>query len=493
MMAAGAVEKIEQFLKASAEPALLEPGEEPFAMRDGCYAVEARGTRLTIQVWDERRNLVRRITGVRGERPGQLDLAVVRFGGEEGSISLIDRARARREVERRGARMVFREQFRRYLSRQYPGWNIAELSTEANLEESLSPVYPRAFLKRGAAGWAAIGAPPGTAAGALTFGLVWLEYLRKRELRLTVEGLAIFLAEDEACATCLRLAFLNPNAARYAVFVYSEHGYEERIDPADFGNLDTRMEACATRPRLSDAASEALIERLCELPYVERRLRPDGHVSLQVRGLEFARSSRAGLTFGMRQRAKLTGQNLGEAMQLAREVARMRSAKAMDRGNPLYRLRPEGWLESELRRDIQSVDATLLAAPVYGQVPSMAGRERGVLDLLAVDCTGRLAVIEVKASEDIQLPLQALDYWMRVKWHAERGEFAAHGYFPGIELRCDWPRLLLVAPSLSFHPKTETVLRFFSPSIEIERVGLGVEWRQGPSVVFRLRGAERPA
>ena len=171
----------------------------------------------------------------------------------------------------------------------------------------------------------------------------------------------------------------------------------------------------------------------------------------------------------------------------------MRSAKAVDRSNPLYRLRPEGWLESEIRRDLQRIDATLLPEPVYGQVPAMTGGERGVLDLLAADCTGRLAVIEIKASEDIQLPLQALDYWMRVKMHAERGEFAACGYFPGIELRRDPPRLLLVAPSLAFHPKTETVLRFLAPSIEVERIGLGVEWRQGPSVVFRLRGAERPA
>ncbi len=493
MMAANAAETIERFLKNSAEPALLEPGEEPFALREGSYAVETRGGRLLIQVWDDKRNLVRRIAGVRGERPGQIELTIVRFGGAEGSISLIDRARAGREIERRGSRLVFREQFRRYLSRQYPGWDIAELSTEPNLEESLSPAYPRAFLKRGACGWAAIGAPPGAAPGALTFGLVWLDYLRKRERRTAVEGLAIFLAEDEARATCLRLAWLNKNMARYAVFIYSEQGYEQRVDPTDFGNLDTRLEACATRARVTDAAVESLIERLCELPYVERRLRPDGQVSLRVRGLEFARTTRAGLTFGLRQRARLTERNLGEALDLARELARMRSAKAVDRSNPLYRLRPEGWLESEIRRDLQRIDATLLPEPVYGQVPAMTGGERGVLDLLAADCTGRLAVIEIKASEDIQLPLQALDYWMRVKMHAERGEFAACGYFPGIELRRDPPRLLLVAPSLAFHPKTETVLRFLAPSIEVERIGLGVEWRQGPSVVFRLRGAERPA
>ena len=56
-------------------------------------------------------------------------------------------------------------------------------------------------------------------------------------------------------------------------------------------------------------------------------------------------------------------------------------------------------------------------------MPAFAGVERGILDLLAVDHTGRLAIVELKASADLQLPLQALDYWIRVKWHLDRGEF----------------------------------------------------------------------
>jgi len=101
-------------------------------------------------------------------------------------------------------------------------------------------------------------------------------------------------------------------------------------------------------------------------------------------------------------------------------------------------------------------------------------------------------VIELKASADLHLPLQALDYWMRVKHHLDRGEFTAAGYFPGIELRSDTPRLLLVSPSLEFHPTTETILGYFSPEIEVERAGLAVEWRKGLEVVFRLTGAQRP-
>jgi hypothetical protein len=108
-----------------------------------------------------------------------------------------------------------------------------------------------------------------------------------------------------------------------------------------------------------------------------------------------------------------------------------------------------------------------------------------VIDLLAVDDTARLAILELKAAQDIHLPLQALDYWMRVKWHLEQDDFSRAGYFPGIPLRTELPRLFLVAPALDFHPSNETVLRYLAPDIEVERIGIGLEWRQELRVMFR--------
>jgi hypothetical protein len=125
---------------------------------------------------------------------------------------------------------------------------------------------------------------------------------------------------------------------------------------------------------------------------------------------------------------------------------------------------------------------------LYGQVPAFTAGDRDVIDLLASDGSGRLTVVELKASEDIQLPMQALDYWMRVRWHAERGEFSPNGYFPGRELRRDPPRLLLVGPALDFHPANEAVLRYFDPRIEVERIGVGLEWRRDLKVMFRHGG-----
>jgi hypothetical protein len=488
-----AASAFEKFMQSSREPALLEPGEQPFALRQGRYELDWRNGRLAIQVWDERRTLARRVVGVLAEKPGRIELTVERFGKQRGEVLLVDMARSRADTERRGVRLVFREQFRQFLWRQFPDWKIAELSAEANLEESLSPAYPRALLRKGGSGWAALACPPepGAGAGALTFGLIWLDYLRRRERKLTIEGLAIFLPESDARTTCLRLALLEPRAAKFDVFIYGEDGREERADARDFGNLETSLERHAGAPPEQAARPAAWAARLCELPGVERVERGDGSASLRVHGLEFARLTRSNLLFGLERKKAARDADLAEIERLAREVARLRSPGAADREHPLFRLHPEGWLESHVRAQVQAIDATLLPQPVYGQTPVFAGGERGVIDLLAVDYTGRLAVLELKASEDIHLPLQALDYWMRVRLHAAQREFSPCGYFPGVALRPDPPRLLLVAPSLEFHPKTETILRYFSREIELERVGVNADWRAGLEVMFRMRGAQK--
>ncbi len=491
---AKAYDAIVRFLERGREPALLEPGEMQFALRPDCYKLDWRNGRLTIQVWDERRNLARRVVGVGEERTGKLELTIERFGKQQGRIYLVETGRGRARVERLSSRLVFREQFRRSLSRQFPDWKIAELSTDANLEDSLSPSYPRALLKRGSTGIAAMGAPPepGAAAACLTFALIWLDYLRRREPRMTIESLALFLPESEARQACHRLPFLDPKAVRSQAYVYSEQGYEEWIDPRDYGNLDTRLEPCATlSPTLPQQVAE-WVERLRAIPNVEVASRADGATSLRVHGLEFARAGRNGMLFGLDKKAKATSSNMAEIERLAREIGRLRSPSAADRENPLYRRHPEAWLEAEVRTHLQQVDASLLPGQVYGQVPALSGCERGIIDLLAADQSGRLAVLELKASEDIHLPLQALDYWVRVVWHLERGEFGEYGYFPGRTLARPWPRLLLIAPALCFHPKTETILRFFAPNIEVERIGLGADWRNGPRVMFRIQGAARP-
>ena len=486
---------IESFLKSSRQPILLEPGEEHFSLVAGCYAVQREGDRLTVQAWDENRNLVRRVIGMAAPQPGKLELLIEKFPRRTGKLFLIDLARpALAGVVVRARRLSFREQFRNFLSLAFPLWKISELTSELDMEHSLSSRYPRALLKQGQAGLAAIGVPPHAAAfdGAMSFGLVWLDYLRRREPRLTIEGLALFLPQGKERTTCLRLRWLDPKAARWLVFAYSPEGYAAQLDLGDYGNIDTRLEPyCDFRAGLGGRVL-GWVERIAALPGVGLTGLRDGTASLSVHGLEFARAKGDSLEFGLARKARAGESNLGEIERMARELARMRSPGVADQENALYRLQPERWLESQLHSHLADIDASLLPAPLYGQVPAFAGGERGVLDLLAAERSGRLAVLELKASEDIHLPLQALDYWMRVEWHLKRGEFSQRGYFPGIALSQKAPRLLLIAPALEFHPTTETILRCFSPAIPVERIGLGVEWRKKMKVGFRRLGFESP-
>ena len=157
----------------------------------------------------------------------------------------------------------------------------------------------------------------------------------------------------------------------------------------------------------------------------------------------------------------------------------------VDRHHPLHRSSPERWLEASVRRDLGVLDERLDPAVVYSQVPAFAANDRAMIDLLGVSRDGRLVVIELKAEEDMHLPLQGLDYWARVRWHQQRGEFQRFGYFPGRELSPEPPLLLMAAPSLHVHPTTDCLLRHLSPEIEWKLLGLDEHWRRGIRVIFR--------
>ncbi len=121
----------------------------------------------------------------------------------------------------------------------------------------------------------------------------------------------------------------------------------------------------------------------------------------------------------------------------------------------------------------------------YEQVFAQSAGQRGILDLLTVTRFGRLAIIELKASENVDLPLQAADYWSRIRQHQQAGDFAHYGYFTGITLQSAPPIVYIISPALHFHPSTDALLRYLSPEIEIIRIGVAESWRRGIRVVMR--------
>ena len=262
-----------------------------------------------------------------------------------------------------------------------------------------------------------------------------------------------------------------------------------KIDSTAFVNRDNWLVACRNRELLLDRAAGELNPIVAESPQAIT-LHPNvecGEIVLRFRGLAFACWQDGVVFFGPagNLRKKLTATSQPELKQILHDLDLYRHPLATNTRHPLYRAQPERWLESIVRADVTRIDARLDPGFVYTQLFANSATERGILDILTVTTSGRLAIIELKASEHIHLPLQAADYWLRINQHLERGDLAHCGYFPRLELQKAPPLVYLVAPALRFHSTTGAMLRHLSSSMEVVRVGLVESWRRGIRVVMR--------
>jgi hypothetical protein len=477
------LEQIESFLRRCRRPAALEYGDNLLALLPGFYALEIRSGRLSVEIWDETRTVSRRILGIERAGTGVLDCTAQKFGGTSVRFSFLDLDLPQSAHRKTcGTRQNFAERFRRMLARQFPGWEIASLSSSLDLQHSFSSVFPRARLTRGNQSIAAMAsAGPAEEADLLTFALLWYDHVRARSRENEHTSLCLFLREDAGTLTAHRLRWLASDTLRPRLFRFNEHGSAGEVDPRDLGNLDTRVAARYAPPRLT-REFEGLLSRMESIEDAGWFPEVTGAISIRSRGWEFARIEDGRLLLGLDAKREIQPCHTEEVANFAVQLAQL--------SPPVRQQFPERWFESAVRANLPKIDPTLLPAPVHGQVLSFAGGDRGLVDLLATSPAGRLAVLELKTSEDIQLPLQTLDYWMRIAWHAQRDELSP--LFPGVPLQNRPPKLLLIAPALAFHSSTATLLRYFSPEIEVERVGINEDWRKDFKVVLHLKGADLP-
>lgn len=455
------------------------------------YEIGTRGEHTLLHVWGEERHLTRRVLKVVRREEGKVVVEVERFGqNRPGKLEFL-----RKESGRPSGRMGrerFRNWFGQLLAEQFPDETTTQLTTAPNLEHSLSGSYPRCIMERGGTTWAVLGASPeesaATVDGALTYGLIWLDRVRQQNPRQVVAGLRLFLPQGGSGTTKLRVHALS-TSFRTEIFEFRiESGKAQRVDTRDLGNVVTRI---ASRREIEQilAQAESAIEPI-------RNLAPDfiranvvsgtREVALRYRGLEFAAWKDGDLVAVLRgQPGTRLRPGAAGIQEIVRQLNLTRDPWSEDTTHPFYRASAERWLETIAREDITRIDARLDRERVYSQVPALSGGDRGLMDLLGVTRDGRLAVIELKADDDIQLMMQAADYWVRVKWHLDRGDFQHFGYFADTPLQPIPPLLYLVAPALRFHPATDIVLRYVSPEVEVQKLGINEDWRRGLRVVFR--------
>jgi hypothetical protein len=458
------------------------------------FEVHVQGKNPLIHLWSDERNLTRRLVRVKSQDENRIVLEVQRFGkSKPGRLEFVRRESAR--APSLVTREQFRERFERILSDRFPDAVVESLTSSRDLKRSFSGLYVRGTMREGSVGWALIAAGPSEADSVedmLAFGILWLEWCRDHSDKRAVAGLRLFVPEGTSRPLRERSLGLS-SAAKTEIFEMREpDSVMERFDPADAGNLQSYLGPRSETETAIAVASDAVQRIRAMLP-----ANPQGAITLRVPagtgegafcfyGMEFARRTRDGIVFGLgKSFERLKPENESRLRKLIEDLDLHRSPLATDTNHRLFRAAPERWLESVILTDPTRLDAMLDPNHFYSQVPALAGGDRGVLDLLGITRQGRLVVIELKASEDIQMPLQAVDYWLRVRRHQRDKDFQRFGYFSGIDIDPRPPLVWLVAPAFRFHSATEILKKYLSPELQITRIGLNENWRRGIKVMLR--------
>ncbi|MFN0112481.1 MAG: hypothetical protein ACKVZH_26785 [Blastocatellia bacterium] len=466
--------------------------------------------KLIFAWWDDERSQSWRVTAYEINE-AELRLQVTRgLKNEIATITLRNQAKWREKVELENLgtaerRQLFAKLLAELFTRNFDGARVQRLTTGADRSHAVPGKYARLVLKLRGETALAIGAGKAESQtdidGSIAAGLIWLAgFNQQREAKQQAKRLLICVPAGSSQTVIERLTLLDTSHLGARIECLE---VEERRQELNAVQLATQDELLSTHPRELDWPETATAEnhwreRILRLAPGQIELRQiAGREAYLINGLEFARASFgdkprvkfgvAGLDSDLPTSEALNESNFDRLAELVAEIAEHRTSNSANRRHALHRLREEAWLESLLRKDIRVLGEGLDERFVYSQIPAWRGDERSVIDLLTVNHQARLVVIEVKASEDAQLPLQGVDYWLRVEQARLRGEFQRRGLFGGIELANQPPLLYLVAPRLRFHRTFAIVARCLSPKIEAYQVGVNTNWRES----VRVRTCER--
>jgi len=505
---------LEEFLAEASGAVVLEDGAVTFDLERAKYSISGEHNKCLLHLWSAERNAVRRVLDAEVKN-WTLRLAVQRLGQARSTKLEICRERDRRSpTAKKAARVCYEAKLRRALERHFPEFTIARLTTGVDLEKSFGPIYARGVVRRGQSAFAVLGVNGSEAQAsvdaALTFGILWMDVCREnphvsqrtRDMghpgSMLVEGLLLFVPAGSSGLVRERMANLNRAAAKWRLFEFDERDDAVvEMDCTDRGNVATRLVQAPNGAAALERFAESIARVRSILPNCEVAVLSAAEIGFRWRGLEFARArmgaeaatfrSKQEIVFGVGAHERVLEDGNWALFCELLAALRDRRHPYGPKQDALFRMHPERWLESLVVNDVSVVDERLDARALYSQVPAFSAADRAMIDVLAVTRKGRLAVVELKADEDIHLPLQGLDYWARVEWHHGRGEFPRHGYFAERELSGESPLLFLVAPALHVHPATDVLLRYLAPEIEWEFVGIDERWREGVKVVFRKR------
>lgn len=493
---------LEKFLAENPDAVVLEDGVPLFEFVTARYCVSGDET-CVLHIWSEKSNIVRRVSRI-DVNARSLSLTVLRFGDAEPRMLEINADRNHRPtIAKQAARFRYQKLLRGVLERDFEGWRIEHLSTRADLVHGWSPAYSRAVLRRGRSALAILGVNEQENETqidmALTCGTLWMHYQRKRLASIAcVEGLNLFVPPGRSEALRRQMAHLDADAAKWKIYELNQRTLIS--EPVGFAVRDNQ-----TRGLTRAVNEETTIERLAPsiariqaiVPKAEVTVQSACEVAFRFHGFKFACAHIANCPGSFHTAQTITFE-LGGAQYVLDESTELSFHELLNRiikqrqpgGSAMdtfYRLCRGDWLGSLIRQDIRVINPHLDGRFLYSVYPVSRENRRAGPAILTCTLAGRLAVIELRASEDMQFVLNGLEHWGHVRQYQQCQEFQANGYFPGIELSTAPPLLYFVSPALSTHRATHVLLRYLRPDIEWELVKISEQWRSGVRALDRKR------
>lgn len=490
-----------ELTKSRAEWFLIRDGGARFSLRRGEMDFSVTHNRLIFSCWTERGTEVWRVTALKifGEK---LLLEVARRAGRERArLELIPRARVTDIKEALSeTRRVLCERMARLAREVSDGAKIERVALSAGSRPGQPGRYARIILRVACERIAVAGTvADGDASNLdalLSSTLIWFNKVSERVRAPFVKRLWLIVPETCSEEAARRVALLR-DYLRRAISLYELDEARGKLKPVrglELRGLWSSRPAKFHRPprhSLSESAQEIVGLAPQEIDVVRAR---HGE-TLRYNGLAFARvrrvMNRERVWFGVEgsRRRLLDDESLADWRKLLDDLKTHRRADSEDNRHALYRLTPEAWLESILRRDITRLDPGLIIAPLYAQFRTTRAATTAArpIDLLALRSEGRLVVIELKTREDREHVFQGVDYWQRIESHRLSGEISRAKLFGEAKIADEPPAVYLVAPVLRFHRAFQTLARSVRPEIELYRFDINEDWRTRVHVVRRER------
>ena len=515
--AASIAQTVRQFFLLHPDCALFEAdGSSMFLGGEACgYSLETQAGWVVAHWWSPAYNIVRRIESAT-MRGSHLRLLCRRMGQSRSQAVWLRPRAAGKNISQ--DREEFRLQLLAAIRQHWPEW-------KARICGPTSSPWTKVLLESGGQFMAVLATGPceNRAAhdAALTQLLLWRHSLQTRpprripagwhlifpdtspEMTDGLESSPVVLPQSAWKTAALRISGLRKDRP-IQLWLFSHERPLSQPEPLPLPALVSQIGRASDSSREFSATARELAHRaeaIC--PSVKLERDGSGGACLQLHGLEIARQARglergeAEFVFGLggEEQSPLTAENWPLFQHWISQLCQFRRAKPDSLGamfpqdvherNIWYTTQPEAWLQSLLRNDLGNLDPDWNPDRVYSQVVVSVAGDAGRLDLLLLNRAGRICILELKTSEDADFPLQALEYWLRIRQLHRDGRLQAAGYFPGRELAPAAPLLFLIAPALRRHPAHEILLAEISAEVPLTQLLLNENWRAGPRLIER--------